>query len=105
MNERDATPSIKHTIKDELSEQIAMVNKRDRSETSKLHKIAIKPPVKRPITLALIDKTSTIPLKSSIQRIGENILAGTYEHDPLLQSIIDILNNHNQQKMNKLLKV
>ena len=77
MNERDATPSLKQTIKDALSEQIAMANKRDRSETRKVHEIAIKPPVKRTIPLALLVKTSTIPLKSSIQRIGENILAGT----------------------------
>ena len=80
MNECNATPSLKQTIKDALSEQIAMSNKRDRSETRNLHEIAIKPPVKRPLTLALVNKTSTIPLKSSIQRIGENILAGTYEH-------------------------
>ena len=64
--ERDAT--LKQTIKDALSEQIAMANKGDRSETRKLHEIAIKPPIKRPITLALVDKTSTIPLKSIIQR-------------------------------------
>ena len=75
--ERNVTPSLKQTIKDPLSEQIAMANKGDRSETRKLHEIAIKPPVKRPKTLALVDKTSTIPLKSSIQRIGENILAYT----------------------------
>ena len=81
-----------------LSEQIAMANERDRSENRKLHEIAIKPPVERPTTLSFIDKTSTIPLKSSIQRIGENILAETYEQDRLLQSIIDILKNHNQQR-------
>ena len=105
VNERDATPSLKQTIKDALSEQIAMANKRDRNETRKLHEIAIKPPVKRPITLALVDKTLTNPLKSSIQRIGENILTGTYQHDPILRSIIDILRNYNQQKVNKLPKV
>ena len=105
MNERDATPSLKPTIKDALSEQIAMANKRDRSETLKLHEIAIEQPVKRPITLASVDKTSTIPLKASNQRIGENSFAGTYEHDPLLQSIIDVLKNYNQQKVNKLPKV
>ena len=105
VNEHNATPSLKRTIKDALSEQIAIAIKRDRSETRKLHEIAIKPPVKRPITLALVDKTSTIPLKPSIQRIGENILAGTYEHDPLLQPIVDILKNYNQQKVNKLPKV
>ena len=59
-----------------------MANKRDRSEKRELHEIAIELPVKRPITLALIDKASTIPLKSSIQRIGGGILAGMYEHDP-----------------------
>ena len=105
VNERDATPSLKQTINDALSEQIAMANKRNRSETRKLHENAIKLPVKRPITLAFVDKTSTIALKSSIQRIGENSLAGTYEHHPLLQSIIDILKNYNQQKVNKLPKV
>ena len=82
-----------------------MANERNRSETRKLHEIAIKASVKRPITLALVDKTSTIPLKSSIQRIGENILAGTYKHDPLLQSNIDILKIYKQQKVNKLPKV
>ena len=47
VNERDATPSIKQTIKDALSEQVAMANKRDRTETRELHEIAIELPVKR----------------------------------------------------------
>ena len=75
------------------------------SETRKMHELAIKPPVKRPITLALIDKTSNTPLKSSIQRIGENMLAATYDCDPLLQSSITLLQNFDQKKFNKLPKV
>ena len=82
-----------------------MARKRDASETRKLHELAIKPPVKRPITLALIDKNSNTPLKSSIQRIGENMLAATYDCDPLLQSIITLLQNFDQKKFNKLPKV
>ena len=54
--------------------------------------------VKLPLTLALKDKNSTVPPKFSIQRIGENILAGTYEHDPLLQSIIEILKTFTNRK-------
>ena len=68
MNERDATPSIKQTIKDALSEQVAMANKRDRSETRKLHEIAIKLPVKRPVTLALIDKIPKIPASNELEK-------------------------------------
>ena len=82
-----------------------MARKRDASETRKLHELAIKPPVKRPITLALIDKNSSTPLKSSIQRIGENMLAATYDCDPLLQSIIALLQNFDQKKFNKLPKI
>ena len=82
-----------------------MACKRDASETQNLHELAIKPPVKRPITLALIDKSSSTPLKSSIQRIGENMLAATYDCDPLLQSIIAILQNFEQKKFKKLPKV
>ena len=83
----DVTPlSIKQTIRDAFTDQqqLTMARKRDASETRKLHELAIKLPVKRPITLALIDKISSTPLKSNIQRIGENMLAATYDCDPLL---------------------
>ena len=75
----DATPrTIKQTIRDVfIEQQLEMARKRDASETRKLHELAIKTPVKRPITLALVDKNSNTPLKSSIQRIGENMLAAT----------------------------
>ena len=82
-----------------------MARKRDASETQKLHELAIKPPVQRPITLALVDKNSSTPLKSSIQRIGENMLAAIYDCDPLLQSIIAILQSFDRKKFNKLPKV
>ena len=76
---RRATPSMKQIIRDALNDQqldqLDMTNKRDKSETRKLHEIEIKALVKRP--LALVDKNSSAPLKSSIQRIGENIRAGT----------------------------
>ena len=65
----DVTPlSIKQTIRHAFTDQqqLEMARKRDASETRKLHELAIKPPVKRPITLALIDKNSSTPLKSSI---------------------------------------
>ena len=103
----DATPrTIKQTIRDVfIEQQLEMARKRDASETRKLHELAIKPPVKRPITLALIDKNSNTPLKSSIQRIGENMLAATYDCDPLLQSIITLLQKFDQKKFNKLPKV
>ena len=78
-----------------------MANKRDKSETRKLHEIEIKALVKRP--LALVDKNSSAPLKSSIQRIGENIRAGTQEHDPLLQSIIELLKKPGREKEEKKL--
>ena len=104
----DVTPlSIKQTIRDAFTDQqqLEMARKRDASETRKLHELAIKPPVKRPITLALIDKNSSTPLKSSIQRIGENMLAATYDCDPLLQSIIALLQTFDQKKFNKLPKI
>ena len=82
-----------------------MARKRDASETRKLHDLVIKPPVKRPITLALVDKNSDTPLKSSIQRIGENMLAATYDCDLLLQSIIALLQNFDQRKFNNLPKI
>ena len=70
-----------------------------------LHELAINQPVKRPLTIALVDKDSSTPLKSSIQRIGKNMLAATYECDLLLQSIKTLLQNYDQKKFNKLPKV
>ena len=75
------------------------------ADESELQQLAIKPPVKRPFTIALIDKNSNNPLKSSIQRIGENILVGTYEHDPVLQTVISLLKEFNEKKLKKLPKV
>ena len=79
----DAANGLKQTIKDALNENnyaatAVEMTEREREE-QQLQAIAIKSPIKRPITLALIDKNSSTPLKSSIRRIGENILAGTYE--------------------------
>ena len=82
-----AATSIKQTIEDILNKQGVEMSA-DESESQQL---AIKPPVKRPFTIALIDNSSNIPLKSSIRRIGEKILAGTYEHDSLLQTVISLL--------------
>ena len=103
----DATPrTIKQTTRDVfIEQQLEMARKRDASETRKLHEFATIAPVKRPITLALVDKNSNTRLKSSIQRIGENMLAATYDCDPLLQSIIALLQNFDQKKFNKLPKV
>ena len=103
----NATPrTIKQTIRDVfIEQQLEMARKRDASETRKLHELAIKPPVKRPITIALVDKNSNTPLKSSIQRIEENMLAATYDCDPLLQSIIALLQNFDRKKFNKLPKI
>ena len=73
-------------------------------ETSEMHQLqerAIKPPVKRPLTLALVDKDSSTPLKSSVQRIGENMLAATNECDLLSQLVITLLQNYDQKKFNK----
>ena len=103
----DATRTIKQTIRDVIidQQQLDMAPKRDVSETRKLHELAIKPPFKRPITLAMVDKNASMPLKSSIQRIGENMLAATYDCDLFLQSIIAPLQNFDQKKFNKLQKI
>ena len=74
-------------------------------EAQQLQAIAIKPPIKRPFTLALIDKTTNIPLKSSIQRIGENILAGTYKSDQTLQAVIKLLQQYDDIQFKKLPKI
>ena len=100
-------PTTKQTIRDLFidQQQIDIVRKRDASETRKLHELAIKPPVKRPITIALVDKNSSTPLKSSKQRIGENMLAETYNCDLLLQSILSLLQKFDQKKFTKFPKI
>ena len=65
---------------------------------SEVQQLAIKPPVKRPFTLALIDKDTNMPLKSSIQRIGENILAATHQSYSLLQTVIQLLKQFDEKK-------
>ena len=44
-------------------------------------------------------------MKSSIQRIGENILAGTYESDQTLQSVIKLLQQYDEKQFKKLPKI
>ena len=82
-----------------------MARKRETIEMRQLQERAIKSPVKTPLTLALVDKDSSTPIKSSIQRMGENMLAATYECDLLLQSVISLLQNYDQKKFNKLPKI
>ena len=103
----DPTPTLKQTLKDALTDQqhLNMARKRENTEMRQLQELAIKPPVKRPLTLALVDKDSSTPLKSSIPRIGENMFAATYECYLLLQSIIILLQNYAQKKFNNLPKV
>ena len=102
-----AAATLKQTIKDTLSDNLnntaAAMNEID--EQQQLQALAIKPPVKRPFTLALFDKHSETPLKSSIQRVGENILAGTYESDQTLQTIIQLIKHFDAKKLKKLPKV
>ena len=103
----DAAATLKQTIKNTLTDisnnTANTMNEND--EQNQLQELAIKPPVKRPFTLALVDKSSKIPLKSSIQRIGENILAGTYESDQTLQTVIQLLKQFDTKKFKKLPKV
>ena len=103
----DAAATLKQTIKDTLTE---ITNNTDgtmseNDERKQLQELAIKPPIKRPFTLALVDKSSKTPLKSSIQRIGENILARTYESDQTLQAVIQLLKQFDTKKFKKLPKV
>ena len=87
----DSANTIKQRIKDALKDNnnnTAVEKTEKEREAQQLQEVAIKPPIKRPFTLALIDKNSNIRLKSSIQRIGENILAGTYQSDQTLQAVI-----------------
>ena len=60
------------------------------------------PPPKRTVTLASIDKLSNEPIKTSISRIGENVLAGTYESVKLLQKLIKLITRPDQKKIDKL---
>ena len=88
--------TIKNTLTDISNNTASTMNEND--EQIQLQELAIKPPVKRPFTLALVDKSSKIPLKSSIQRIGENILAGTYESDQTLQTVKQLLKQFDTKK-------
>ena len=74
-------------------------------EKQQLPESAIKPPIKRHFTLALIDENSNIQLKSSNQRIGENILAGTYEFDQTLESVLKLLKQFDAKQFKKLPKI
>ena len=103
----DAVATLKRTIKNTLTDisnntASTMI---ENDEQKQLQELAIKPAVKRPFTLALVDKSSKIPLKSSIQRIGENILAGTYESDQTLQTVIQLLKQFDTKKFKKLPEV
>ena len=104
----DAANGLKQTIKDALNENnyatAVEMTEREREE-QQLQAIARKPPIKRPITLALIDKNSNTPLKSSIQRIGETILAGTYKSDQTLQKVITLIQHYDEKQFKKFPKV
>ena len=95
--------TIKNTLTDILNKTASKMNEND--EQKQLQELAIKPPVERPFTLALVDKSSKIPLKFSIQRSGENILAGTYKSDQILQTVIQLLKQFDTKKFKKLPKV
>ena len=103
----DAAATLKQTIKNTLTDiaNNTAGTMSENDEQKQLQELAIKPPVKRPFTLALVDKSSKIPLKASIQRIGENILAGTYESDQTLQTVIQLLKQFDTKKFKKSLKV
>ena len=75
---------------------------RDNSKQRKTSELAIMPPAKRTLTIATIDKLSKEPIKSSISKIGENILAGTYESDELLQKIVNLNKSPDKRKIEKL---
>ena len=100
----DAANGLKQTIKNALNENNFEMTEREREE-QQLQAFAIKPPIKRPITSALLDKNSNTPLKSSIRKIGENILAGTYESDQTLQKFIKLLQHYDEKQFKKLPKV
>ena len=96
--------TIQSTLADSTIKVTAEMTEKER-ETQQLHEIAMKPPIKRPFKLALIDKDSKMPLESSIQRIGENFLAGTYESDQTLQSVIKLLQHFDDKQFKKLPKI
>ena len=103
----DAAATLKQTIKNTLTDisNNTTGTMSENDEQKQQQELAIKPPVKRLFTLALVDKSSKTPLKSSIQRIGENILAGTYESDQTLQTVIQLLKQFDTKKFKKLPKV
>ena len=71
--ERKRPPQPQKAIKEKLDNLLAMESTRANRTASKLQATAIKPPVKGPLTIALVDKMKT-PLKSGFRRIGEIIL-------------------------------
>ena len=73
------------------------------SKESEVQQLAIKPPVKRLFTLALIDKETNMPLKSIIQKI--DILAAIYESDSILQAVIKLRKTFEEKNFKKLPEV
>ena len=98
----DAAATLKQTIKNTLTDitndTAGTMSKND--EQKQLQELANKPPVKHPFKLALVDKSSKTPRKSSIQKIGENNLAGTYESDQTLQTVIQSNNSTQRNSRN-----
>ena len=85
VNERDATPSKEQTIKDSLSEQIAMANKRDQSETRKLHEIAINQKTYNArITRQNFDNSPQIQYPRSGENIPHGRMNTTHYYNQLL---------------------
>ena len=73
------------------------------TKESEVQQLAIKSPVKRLFTLALIDKETNMPLKSIIQKI--DILAAIYESDAILQAVIKLRKTFEEKNFKKLPEV
>ena len=104
MNASDAASLLKQTIRETLDTQLTQSTMASNRKVTKLHETAIKPSEKRQLNINLVDKRDTA-IKTSLEKIGENILAATYLSDQLLQNIIKLLKNFDKRKYDKLPKI
>ena len=88
-NNAPKTGSLKEICKAASSNEMSALASELRRQ---LYQLAVKPPVRRPFIIALIDKCLNILLESSIQRVGEiNVLKPTNMINPMLQTVISLL--------------